>query len=377
MTLVYASSIKTAFTVRYFLCLITTLAALIRPACATDTIYPDTNGMDSNMVDRESHWYQACMAVKNVKIPSNHVLSEEKRDALKGCDAQEFYDDAKNSVDGKKADWEGVRTCAIAADDSTVLMMIYTNGLGVRRNLPLAIKYACSTGGALAEVSARVDDLSSLPADGDPTDFDVCDHATSGLMAGHCSARQERLLAKDRARRISEIVERLSTIELIEFQKLNKAALDFAENRGDRETDISGTARAAFMIQATGSQKDDFLNLLETLEKDSGRSLPCSYLKQIDRELNIHYQRIMAAKAWDERDRLGASTVTKSDVKIAQRSWLTYRDAWKRFVLIRYPKLESTGLVAYLTAQRVLQLRELAESCMFLCLAEGQLPARG
>lgn len=347
---------------RFALLLLASSMFLLSPAMAAETSYPNTDSM-GDMADPNAHWYQACMAVKDVQMPAGDRPTAQQKKAAANCHAEEMYDDVKNSRDRTAADWRNVLACAAAEDDVSTLMMLYANGLGVPRNLPLAVKYACRTGGAPAEAEGRVDFLAAQGKDSKLSNFDLCDHVTSGLMQGFCTARWERQQAKLRDRQREQVASSFNTAELAEYRKLEKAAAVFAENRGDRETDASGTARAAMMIAATAEQKDAFLALLKTLEKDTAHRLPPYDATQTDQELNKQYQRIMSAKPQPDNDldRLGYSTVTKTDVKVAQRSWLAYRDAWVRFARVRYPQLDGRSVAAYVTAQRVPQLRELAE----------------
>lgn len=324
--------------------------------------YPNTNGM-GDMVDTKADWYRACMAVKKAQPPRGDLPSPEQQQSVAGCVAEELYYDTKHNPHRTEADWRRVRICALTKDDSSVLMMLYANGLGGRRNPRLALKYACATGGAPAEVWGRVGYLSELSENDSVTDFDICDHATSGLMAGYCAAIQERQRSRERNEKLTKITRKFSRAEMAEFRRLDSAIVAFARQRGMSETDASGTARAAFSIQATAEEMDALIRLLESIEQGGGVAQQSSEVVDLDRQLNQYYRQIMAIKGQreGEPDRLGYTTITKAGVKETQRAWLKYRDAWVRFARVRYPKLDPMALTGYLTKQRVDQLHGLLE----------------
>jgi uncharacterized protein YecT (DUF1311 family) len=326
------------------------------------TIYPNAEAM-VDMVDANADWYRVCMAVKKVQPLKRDLPLTGQLRSVVGCVADELYYDTKHNPSSTDADWGRVRACAFANNDSAVLMMLYANGFGVRRNPPLTLKYACATGGAPAEIWGRVVYLSELHEGDYLTNFDICDHATSGFMGGYCTAMHERQRAKERTDKLAKITRQFNRAELAEFHKLEGAIVAFAKHRGMNETDASGSARAAFSIQATADEMDGFFDLLESLEKGDGPKYKGSELLELDQQLNQYYRQIRAIKGVqeDEPDRLGDTTITKTDVQETQRVWLKYRDAWTRFARVRYPKLDPIALTAYLTKQRVDQLRGFLE----------------
>jgi uncharacterized protein YecT (DUF1311 family) len=290
------------------------------------------------------------------------VFSAEKK-SVAGCHAEDLYDDTKNASNSTAADWHQVHTCAMEEDDTATLMMLYANGFGVQRDLPLAIHYACRIDGAIAEVTARVDYLAAHDKDHQLPDFDICDHATSGFLTGLCSRRWERQESKLRDQRIIQIKQQLAPVALIKFNALNDAATAFAENRGAMETDLSGSLRASFRTEATSAAMKSFMQLLEILERDGGKTLPRINMQQAEQQLNRQYRKVMRSKNLMEKASTTsfASTISKQNVRQTQRSWLYYRDCWVHFAQARYPGLDPTLLSAYLTRQRIDQLAELSQ----------------
>jgi uncharacterized protein YecT (DUF1311 family) len=46
-------------------------------------------------------------------------------------------------------------------------------------------------------------------------------------------------------------------------------------------------------------------------------------------------------------------TVTPNGVKLAQRAWLRYRDAWVKFGVVKYPAVSTDSWKTWLTQQRI------------------------
>jgi len=123
---------------RYLLFLLVSPVFYFASAHAAEVDYPTTNGMGI-IPDKNQHWYQACMVVRELKMPAEDAPTAEEGDAAGDCVAIELYDDTKNASSSRSGNWKKLRSCAVASKDYAVLMMLYTNGLGVKRNLPLAV----------------------------------------------------------------------------------------------------------------------------------------------------------------------------------------------------------------------------------------------
>jgi hypothetical protein len=85
---------------------------------------------------------------------------------------------------------------------STILADIYANGLGIPRNLPLAIRLACEVkeglvGDALDEFEAR-----AANPEKPSKRFDLCDYGGSTFQMNFCSSYQSEVAAENRERKI-------------------------------------------------------------------------------------------------------------------------------------------------------------------------------
>lgn len=238
-------------------------------AGATD--YPNTSAFAVDYEKNEA-WYKQCINVQYAQPIVTDIPTTQLMDKLGECNAEDLYYDTKS--DNRTAlsigDWSKVVACAYRQSDEIILMMLHANGFGVKRNLPLALKYVCSIGGAKAEVIGRVERLSAWmkepSTDNSGRDFDYCDDITSGMSAGHCAAIGERQSAKARAGRIEEFTKLLRPSEALLFARLQNSTRIFADARGNLETDASGTTRAADSITAKAVELDAFVEDIERFE---------------------------------------------------------------------------------------------------------------
>ncbi len=308
--------------------------------------YPNTENFGME-VDPNTPWFQACLRVE--KIPTAATPP-----APASCKTFDYY--AKRGQASTSAtEWTGVRACALAANDHAVLAMLYANGLGVPRNLDLATQYACRAGGAYAEVSGRVEHLQALKKEPSGTPYDQCDDATSGLMMGVCANVADGQADKIRNAYFARLRGQLPAPQIAAFDQLVAATRAFATARRS-ETDMTGTGRGAFSVQAEAREKEWLREHLAAFEKGTFKA-PAPTLAAADAELNRIYQAMLAAPSGDANHptRLPSSTVEKADVRTAQRLWIAYRDAWVRFAKLRYPALPPATLQAMLTDWRVQQ----------------------
>lgn len=301
-------------------------------------------------VDPQAPWYQACLRMANVKPP---VATPAAPASCKGAGYYDKIDQASVS----DAEWGKVRACAVAANDDDVMVMLYANGLGVPRNLDVAIHYACRAGGAVMEMKYRIEHLQALQKTPGGKRYDQCDDATSGYMLGFCATYAEQRAGKIANTYVERLRRQLPATQVAAFDQLIAASQAFAKARGD-EMDYQGTIAAARAVQAVTTENEWLREHLLAFEKGNIKLAAPAQLPIADAELNRAYKVVMATPSTDKDkpDAVGDSTVTKADVRAAQRLWLKYRDAWVRFAALRYPAMPADALKATLTQWRAAQL---------------------
>ncbi len=257
----------------------------------------------------------------------------------------------------KNPDWQGVLQCATQDNNDAVLMMLYANGQGVKRDIDRAITHACRIDSAAMELKLRVEHLQAMKAGTDKKPIDLCDDATSGLMTGFCAGVAERAKKSVRDTELAAVSKAFTAAQRERYTALQKAVDVYAERSSRDETDLSGSMRAAFVSEARVAIDDAFLADLRAAEKgDLPRGTEQTYAAA-DKALNDAYRKVMALPTNAEGE-LRDTTVTKDGIRAAQRAWLKYRDAWAAFGAARYPAVPAAAWQQRLTERRTAQLRE-------------------
>ena len=311
------------------------------PAPAQQT-YPNTEHFGVP-VDRNAGWYNECMRVEHVGPPAIATTSPPA-----ACNATGAYYARLDQAITSPAEWGRVRSCAIASNDTAVLAMLYANGLGVKRDVALATRYACGTAAAMAETESRVNHLLRL-REGER--FDHCHDITSGMMGGVCADIDARRADKVRKALLARVRRELPAQHKPAFDRLVKSGAAFATSQASDETSPGGTGYVGFVIAAEARENEWLREHLAAFEKGRFDLPPPSRFGVDDAELNRIYAELIKS---DRKDGVSAAAI-----RATQRSWLAYRDAWVAFAALRYPLLPADSLKAALTQWRIKQLKRL------------------
>jgi uncharacterized protein YecT (DUF1311 family) len=313
---------------------------------------------------RERAVQAICERVGRSNPPAAHRPSQTEAEALKGCNSVDLYYGI-----GMNPDYVKARQCAFieVGDGGTpypkvfggpvTLMQIYANGHGVPRNPDLATAYACENITlAPAERVGRILHLESLKDN--PGTFDYCDDITSGFMQGFCTSLDSEREAAVRDAKLAQLVAGLPDVARQLHATMKKSFDAFVEARGAGEVDLSGTARAALVIEEKERMREQFLDDLGRLLSGQWPAADAESAKVADAALNANYRK---ALAWADDKDSNYSTIESEGIRTAERAWLKYRDDYVRFAVAAAPKLSRDAVLARLTSQRDDQLRELFE----------------
>ncbi|WP_394000878.1 lysozyme inhibitor LprI family protein [Luteimonas sp. WGS1318] len=300
----------------------------------------------------------ACRDWRQVPVPAAHAGA-----APEACSAQALY----YGADGTRGDPVAARHCAyrerglgtetVSWDalfgGSGVLMMVYANGEGVPRDLALARRFACEYGGAPAELHGRLAHLQAI-ADAGTGRLDICDHITSGMMAGVCARRDAGFARVVRDRKWQTLQADWTPAQHVAWRSLRAAADAYFDHAGRDEVDLGGTARGAFAVQAREALESRLIEDVGAFERGGRPTQTAADLAALDRELNAVYRRtradLQAGAAAHEYSLFG--TVDADGVRETQRAWLRYREAWVSFAATRWPDAAADVWRAWLTHAR-------------------------
>ena len=310
----------------------------------------------------EAPWQQRCEKYKDLTPPSaDQPTAGEVAGPLKGCQSETLYYGI-----GMAADPAQARKCAFVEaatglgvfGGNDTLMVIYANGVGATRNLPLALHYACRLQGADAEMEGRVQHLEKLLASSwSGHDFELCQDITSGFMMGHCAAHSERMAAVARAQRMQRIAAAMPVANQAAFARLQAASDGFIKARVEHEVDQSGTARGMFMVQEEGVLREDYLQMLEAFAKGKGHHYSEAEAKTKAADLGTLLRRIQEA---DPEAQKGWGSVDANGIKQTQAAWIAYRDAFAAYASARDPRVNAASVSAWLTAKRIHMLKSIS-----------------
>lgn len=299
-----------------------------------------------------------CTKWATVPIPARDIGS-----APQQCDSRALYE----SQAGKGRDFVAARHCAYRErgtgaaireqgepfGGSGLLMMLYANGEGVARNIPLAKRFACEYEGAPAEVSGRLEHLDAIASGKDRKPMDICDDITSGMMAGFCATREGDTARAQRETRWTSLQVSWSPQQRAVLAEMRKAAKAYFDSVAREETDMSGTARGALAEAAYDNLDKALFMDVERFEHGKFPGTRKQDFIASDRTLNATYQKVLARLgASSSADAARYGTVTTDGVRATQRLWLGYRDAWVRFAASRYPAIAADAWKAWLTRDR-------------------------
>lgn len=304
-----------------------------------------------------------CQQVKSIASPIEDKPTEQEKQKLKGCiSAGLYYGNSSDPIKARKCAYLQIEEGRLDGpfDGVPILMRVYVNGEGVKPNLGLALKFACEDeGGAAAEYEGRIFTLNQFRQAGDThRSFDYCDDVTSGLMQGYCTARDAEIEKGKRGSKLAELVSSWPKHDKQEFEKLRAVWQRFLET-SEVEVDQMGTARVALVIEHAELLEQNFVSSITKFNRGELPSYSDNDFIRADSEMNLIYKSIQK-KTGDQSSWWG--TVTKDNIKITQRAWLKFRDAWVTFAKQKYPSVPAVAWKTWLTRERVEQLKSFTET---------------
>lgn len=313
---------------------------------------------------------QGCEKVRltdfpKIDLPATIDTSNSMKEKLKEQGSYKFYYGIGVPVDYVEARYLAFCEMALNKGESdpfggaSILMMLYANGFGVRRDWDLSIRLACANVGfADAEIEGRVEHLKKLKSGEESGVFDLCDDITSGYMTGFCEGVHAELEAIGRKTTVDSVINGWPEKDRVAYASLRNAASVFFDARTMSEVDMSGTARAAEVTGEGESLEEGFKQDIVAADKCAFRPRTEQEWEAADAKLNSVYAKIMKTKN-TEMEKL--TLVTREGIRTTQRAWIRYRDAWVIFGAMRCPGVTAITLKTELTEERISQLEALLE----------------
>lgn len=264
------------------------------------------------------------------------------------CDSVSYY----YGFAGKSGDAEALK-CAyrelknpeIVFGGAAILMMMYANGRGVKKDIDLALKYACLQPGSAEETSARIGHLNKL-RNAEET-FDFCDDVKTDRMIKRCERVRAQPSREKRNARAQALMKNWTPADHENFRALRKTFRTFQDEHVSKEVDLSSGSSFRKMMDERDVLEESFLLKLERFERGEFPAETADNTPAMGQAFRI----IQGSKH-------PRGTVSAKGCQETQVAWLKYVDGWIAFSRARYPKLVPVNLVRELTGDRLVQLEK-------------------
>lgn len=254
---------------------------------------------------------------------------------------------------------------------SAMLAVLYANGEGVKRNIPLALRFACELEGTAAENNEWIDRLQGIGNDiSNEGKLDFCEGRYGTFMLNVCDAYGAEIDDQHRKDTLNTLMAGWSEAQKSEFSRLAKAKDDYALAISTYAGNFPESLHVQYAISAGEKVQDTFVSDIEQFESGRLPSGTESDYKKADAELNQVYIETLA-KSEDDAEELLAGNNIELDKKMAannpnyirniERAWLGYRDEWVEFARLRYPSIGKYAWLTFLTAKQTAVLRRIQD----------------
>ncbi len=238
--------------------------------------------------------------------------------------------------------------------EGLVLAMMYANGEGVPRNLPLAKQFLCQYGGGIQSATDE-----ELLADFDKTiaakkRFDVCEDdggAQGRSVSFFCLGMKGGKLEDEAHRLEASIAAAGGPAEKAPFAALVRTWNDFhTAYNAMAEAECAGGTGCGVISEGDDVQAlQTWLDALKQIQqnKPPAEGASAAEFAKVDKDLNQIYQEQLK----DMGDCTQQGDCPAPLIRAADRAWLQYREAWVTFGKLRWPGVPADQWRAWQTKQ--------------------------
>ena len=220
---------------------------------------------------------------------------------------------------------------------SLILADIYFNGTGIKRNIPLAMRFACESEEGMAKLAfpdiAKLN--GSLRARGL---FEFCDYAVSTFTMNFCTGYKSEIEDDRRSHYYSSLKASMTLEQQVAFEKLLSARSTYIEAHAS-EVDQGGTIRTMRTIGSEWILKDIFHREIVHFERKKWPILSAKQIATADALLHREYVKKLQQLRTQTKESIDEGAVTADHLSSVEEAWEKYRDAWDVFARLRYPAI--------------------------------------
>lgn len=218
---------------------------------------------------------------------------------------------------------------------SLILADIYFNGAGVKRNIPLALRFACESEEEMVKLA--IPDIEKLNGSSRAQGpFEFCDYAATTFTMNFCSGYESEIRDDRRIRYYNSLKSSMNPAQQMAFEKL-LAAKDAYIKAHASEVDQGGTIRGIRTLGSMNILEDLFRSEVVHFERKQWPSLSDSQIATADTSLHREYEMKLQQLRAQSKEAIDEGAVSAEHLAIVEETWSTYRDAWVAFARLRYP----------------------------------------
>jgi hypothetical protein len=218
---------------------------------------------------------------------------------------------------------------------SLILADIYFNGAGVKRNVPLAMRFACESEEGLAKLALPDIVKSRGPSRADGT-FEFCDYAASTLTMNFCSSYTSEIEDSRRSRFYNSLKSSMTPAQRAAFEKLLDAQNAYTEAHA-LEVDQGGSIRGLRTLASQRILKELFHADVLHFERQNWPSISTNQARMADIWLQREYVKDLQQLRMQAKESVSQGGVTADNLSAVEETWQNFRDAWVAFARLRYP----------------------------------------
>ena len=218
---------------------------------------------------------------------------------------------------------------------SLILADIYFNGAGVKRDIPLAMRFACESEEAMATLA--LPDIAKLNGSlraGGP--FEFCDYAATTFTMNFCTGYESQIEDDSGSRYYNSLKSSMTPEQQAAFEKLLAAQTAYIKAHAS-EVNQGGTIRVVRTSSSQGILKDLFHAEVVHFERKKWPVLSDNQITNADARLHREYVKTLQQLRTQTKESIDEGAVTADQLSGVEETWQTYRDAWVAFARLRYP----------------------------------------
>jgi uncharacterized protein YecT (DUF1311 family) len=218
---------------------------------------------------------------------------------------------------------------------SLILADIYFNGAGVKRNIPLAVRFACESEEGMATLAMPdIAKLNGSPHADKP--FEFCDYAATTMTMNFCVGYESEIEDDRRTRYYNLLKSFMTPEQKASFERLLAAEDAYIEAHAS-EVDQGGTIHGIRTIGSQSILKALFHTEVVHFERKRWPPLSNNQTTAADALLHHEYDKQLRQARTRTKEEIDDGAVTAGHISRVEETWETYRAAWVTFARLRYP----------------------------------------